>query len=118
MRIALVSAGARSAPAGAILSRAAGTHGRSRLLPGGDGRDAAFHADDEKRRENCCPRRRKLLPATTARGAGHYQEATDVYKRILLEGRENLALHVYVALCYYKLDFNDVRSSMRKIVYI
>ena len=39
-----------------------------------------------------------------------------MYKRILLEGRENLALHVYVALCYYKLDFNDVRSSMRKIV--
>jgi intraflagellar transport protein 56 len=36
---------------------------------------------------------------------GHYQEATDLYKRVLLEQREHLALNVYVALCYYKLDY-------------
>ena len=29
----------------------------------------------------------------------HYQEATDIYKRLLLENRDNLALNVYVALC-------------------
>ncbi|EKX51995.1 hypothetical protein GUITHDRAFT_157180 [Guillardia theta CCMP2712] len=39
---------------------------------------------------------------------GHYQEATDVYKRVLLEQRDNIALNVYVALCYYKLDYYDV----------
>ena len=38
----------------------------------------------------------------------HYQEATDIYKRLLLENRDNLALNVYVALCYNKLDYYDV----------
>ena len=38
----------------------------------------------------------------------HYQEATDIYKRLLLEHREYLALNVYVALCYSKLDYYDV----------
>ncbi len=31
---------------------------------------------------------------------GHYQEATDVYKRLLLENRDDIALNVYVAMCY------------------
>merc|ERR1711998_790461 len=39
---------------------------------------------------------------------GHYQEATDIYKRLLLESRDDLALNVYVAMCYYKLDYYDV----------
>jgi intraflagellar transport protein 56 len=38
----------------------------------------------------------------------HFQEATDIYKRLLLENREHLALNVYVALCYCKLDYYDV----------
>mmetsp|Transcript_15366 Transcript_15366/g.36287 ORF Transcript_15366/g.36287 Transcript_15366/m.36287 type:complete len:563 (-) Transcript_15366:128-1816(-) len=38
----------------------------------------------------------------------HFQEATDIYKRLLLENRESYALNVYVALCYYKLDYYDV----------
>lgn len=38
----------------------------------------------------------------------HYQEATEIYKRLLLENREDLALNVYVAMCYYKLDYYDV----------
>eukprot|EP00741_Cyanophora_paradoxa_P016143 tig00000042_g15583.t1 len=38
----------------------------------------------------------------------HFQEATDIYKRLLLENREYQALNVYVALCYYKLDYYDV----------
>ena len=38
----------------------------------------------------------------------HYQEATDVYKRLLLEDRELIALNVYIALCYAKLDYFEV----------
>lgn len=38
----------------------------------------------------------------------HFQEATDIYKRLLIEYRDYLALQVYVALCYYKLDYYDV----------
>ena len=38
----------------------------------------------------------------------HFQEATDVYKRLLLENRDDIALNVYVAMCYYKLDYYDV----------
>lgn len=36
------------------------------------------------------------------------QDATDVYKRLLMENREYAALNVYVGLCYSKLDFYDV----------
>ncbi|XP_017768894.1 PREDICTED: intraflagellar transport protein 56 [Nicrophorus vespilloides] len=42
----------------------------------------------------------------------HYQEAIDIYKRLLLQNRENLALNVYVALCYYKLDYYDVSQEV------
>ena len=38
----------------------------------------------------------------------HFQEATDIYKRLLLENRDYTALNCYVALCYYKLDYYDV----------
>ena len=38
----------------------------------------------------------------------HFQEATDIYKRLLLENRDDLALNLYVAMCYYKLDYYDV----------
>ncbi|XP_073944658.1 tetratricopeptide repeat domain 26 isoform X2 [Choristoneura fumiferana] len=42
----------------------------------------------------------------------HYQEAIDVYKKLLLEKRAYLALNVYVALCYYKLDYYDVSQEV------
>ncbi|KAA0713364.1 Intraflagellar transport protein 56 [Triplophysa tibetana] len=42
----------------------------------------------------------------------HYQEAIDIYKRILLQNRELLALNVYVALCYYKMDYYDVSQEV------
>lgn len=42
----------------------------------------------------------------------HYQEAIDVYKKILLEHRDYIALNVYVALCYYKLDYYDVSQEV------
>jgi intraflagellar transport protein 56 len=35
----------------------------------------------------------------------HFEEATDVNKRLLLDNKEYNALNVYVALCYYKLDY-------------
>ncbi|KAJ7397246.1 Intraflagellar transport protein 56 [Pitangus sulphuratus] len=42
----------------------------------------------------------------------HYQEAIDIYRRILLKNREYLALNVYVALCYYKLDYYDISQEV------
>lgn len=42
----------------------------------------------------------------------HYQEAIDIYKKILLDHRDFLALNVYVALCYYKLDYYDVSQEV------
>ncbi|KFP89003.1 Tetratricopeptide repeat protein 26, partial [Acanthisitta chloris] len=45
----------------------------------------------------------------------HYQEAIDVYKRILLENREYLALNVYVALCYYKLDYYEISQEVLSV---
>lgn len=38
----------------------------------------------------------------------HFQEATDIYKRLLVDEREHAALNVYIAFCYYKLDYYDV----------
>ncbi|KAL0841000.1 hypothetical protein ABMA28_014777 [Loxostege sticticalis] len=42
----------------------------------------------------------------------HYQEAIDVYKKLLLDRRNYMALNVYVALCYYKLDYYDVSQEV------
>lgn len=44
----------------------------------------------------------------------HYQEAIDIYKRILMDHRDYLALNVYIALCYYKLDYYDVSQEVLK----
>jgi intraflagellar transport protein 56 len=38
----------------------------------------------------------------------HYQEATDIYKKLLLENRNDIALNAYIAMCYYKLDYYEV----------
>ncbi|XP_043280848.1 intraflagellar transport protein 56 [Venturia canescens] len=45
----------------------------------------------------------------------HYQEAIDIYKKVLLENRNYLALNVYVALCYYKLDYYDVAQEVLQV---
>lgn len=37
-----------------------------------------------------------------------YQIATEIYKKFLLEERDNIALNVYIAMCYYKMDYYDV----------
>ncbi|PRP86926.1 hypothetical protein PROFUN_03674 [Planoprotostelium fungivorum] len=43
------------------------------------------------------------------------QEAIDVYKRILMDSREYLALNVYIALCYYKLDYYDISQEVLNV---
>ncbi|VDM41756.1 unnamed protein product [Toxocara canis] len=45
----------------------------------------------------------------------HYQEAIDIYKKILLNNRNFIALNVYLALCYYKLDYYDVSLEILQI---
>ncbi|TPX36262.1 hypothetical protein SmJEL517_g01665 [Synchytrium microbalum] len=45
----------------------------------------------------------------------HYQEAIDVYKRIMLENRDFHAINVYVAMCYYKLDYYDVAQEVLSV---
>ncbi|TPX45548.1 hypothetical protein SeMB42_g03968 [Synchytrium endobioticum] len=45
----------------------------------------------------------------------HYQEAIDVYKRILSENRDLHAINVYVAMCYYKLDYYDVAQEVLSV---
>lgn len=43
------------------------------------------------------------------------QEATDIYKALLLDHRELLALNMYVALCYAKLDYYDVSQEVLQV---
>jgi intraflagellar transport protein 56 len=45
----------------------------------------------------------------------HFNEAIDIYKRISLEDREDLALNVLVAMCYYKLDYYDVSLEILSV---
>jgi intraflagellar transport protein 56 len=43
---------------------------------------------------------------------GQYQEAIDIYKRVLLDNKNLLAVNVYVALCYYKLDYYGMSQEI------
>jgi len=45
----------------------------------------------------------------------HFQEATDIYKRILVEHKGFAALNVYIALCYSRLDYYDVSQDILKV---
>ena len=45
----------------------------------------------------------------------HFEEATDIYKKLLIDNREYNALNVYVALCYYKLDYYDVSLEILSV---
>ncbi|KAK7601824.1 hypothetical protein V9T40_009265 [Parthenolecanium corni] len=42
----------------------------------------------------------------------HYQEAIDIYKGIISDNRDFLALNVYIGLCYYKLDYYDFSQEL------
>ena len=46
---------------------------------------------------------------------GHYEEATEIYKKLLLENRDFSAINVYIALCYYKLDYYDVSLDILQV---
>jgi intraflagellar transport protein 56 len=45
----------------------------------------------------------------------HFQEATDIYKRVLLEHKDFLALNVFIALCYSRLDYYDISQEILKV---
>ena len=38
----------------------------------------------------------------------HYEEATEIYKKMLIENKDFHAINIYVALCYYKMGYYDV----------
>nr|XP_016926871.2 intraflagellar transport protein 56 [Drosophila suzukii] len=42
----------------------------------------------------------------------HYQEAIDVYKRVLVDNKDYQAINVYLALCFYKLDYYDMSQEV------
>uniref|UniRef100_A0A914NS31 Uncharacterized protein n=1 Tax=Meloidogyne incognita TaxID=6306 RepID=A0A914NS31_MELIC len=45
----------------------------------------------------------------------HYQQAIDIYKKVLAKNKTYLAINVYMALCYYKLDYYDISMEMLQI---
>ncbi|VDO85792.1 unnamed protein product [Heligmosomoides polygyrus] len=44
----------------------------------------------------------------------HYMEAIEIYKTILQEHTNMIALNVYMAMCYYKMDYFDVAQVVFK----
>lgn len=48
---------------------------------------------------------------------GHYDEAIDTYKKLMLEHRSEqpTALNVYAAFCYYKQEFYDICNEMLQV---
>lgn len=42
----------------------------------------------------------------------HYEDATDIYKKIIADKKEYMALAIYMAQCYYKLDYYDVSLDL------
>lgn len=45
---------------------------------------------------------------------GHYEDAIDIYKKIMIDekDRQAAAAHVYCALCYYKQEYFDISNDM------
>ena len=77
----------------------------------------AHKMNDEERLMNLHQQLQDVLPDQLSLASmhymrNHYQEAIDVYKRYLLENRQYLALNIYVALCYYKLDYYDISQEV------
>jgi intraflagellar transport protein 56 len=59
----------------------------------------------------------QLALASTSFGQGNFQEAADIYKRLLADSSKGShdggsALHVYLALCYFKLGYDDVALEL------
>ncbi|KAK6048554.1 hypothetical protein COOONC_13941 [Cooperia oncophora] len=45
----------------------------------------------------------------------HYMEAIEIYKTILQEHTNLIALNVYMAMCYYKMDYFDVAQEVLSV---
>ncbi|TMW50827.1 hypothetical protein DOY81_004103, partial [Sarcophaga bullata] len=45
----------------------------------------------------------------------HYQDAIDIYKRLLLDNKDFVAVNVYLALCFYKLDYYDMSQEVLEV---
>jgi len=44
-----------------------------------------------------------------------YHDAIDIYKRILLDHKDYTAINVYIAMCYFKLDYYDVSLEILSV---
>lgn len=44
-----------------------------------------------------------------------YNEAIEIYKKVLTQNRNFIAVNVYIALCYYKLDYYDVSQEILSV---
>lgn len=44
-----------------------------------------------------------------------FQEAIEIYKRINYDHRDDVAVHMYMAMCYYKLDYYDVSLKILQV---
>ena len=42
----------------------------------------------------------------------HFEEATEIYKKLLIENKDYHAINIYVALCYYKMDYYEVSLEL------
>jgi intraflagellar transport protein 56 len=42
----------------------------------------------------------------------HLEEATEIYKKLLIENKDFHAINIYVTLCYYKMDYYDVSFNI------
>lgn len=49
-----------------------------------------------------------LCLAAAQYARNHYQESIDVYKKILVQLKDYIALNVYLAMCYFKMDYYEV----------
>lgn len=38
----------------------------------------------------------------------HYDDSVEIYKRVLQQNKKNLAVHVYLAICYYRQDYFEM----------
>lgn len=56
-----------------------------------------------------------LSLASAQYSRNHFQEAIDVYKKILLQTKDYLALNVYVSMCYYKMDYYEVSLDVLNV---
>jgi intraflagellar transport protein 56 len=45
----------------------------------------------------------------------HFEEATEIYRKLLTESKDWQAINIYVALCYYKMEYFDVSLEILSV---